>query len=32
MSDTIKAFKESLRHLDWMDDQSSKAAAEKVIL
>ncbi len=29
-ADIIDAFKESLKHLEWMDEKSGKAAAEKV--
>ena len=28
--DIVEAFKRSLSHLDWMDQTSAKAAAEKV--
>jgi endothelin-converting enzyme len=30
ITDIIKAFKTSLRNIDWMDEKSAKAAAEKV--
>lgn len=29
-SDIVKAFKKSLRHIDWMDEKSANAAADKV--
>lgn len=31
LSDIIKSFKSSLYHLDWMDEESAQAAAEKVM-
>jgi endothelin-converting enzyme len=30
VADIVKSFKESLKHLDWMDEKSANAAAEKV--
>ena len=29
-SDIVKTFKKSLSHIDWMDEKSAKAAADKV--
>jgi endothelin-converting enzyme len=29
-ADIVKAFKQSIKHIDWMDEVSSRAAAEKV--
>ncbi len=29
-SDIVKAFKKSLPHVDWMDEKSANAAADKV--
>ena len=30
-ADVVIAFKESLKKIDWMDEKSAKAAAEKVL-